>query len=43
MDYLLITYLFYFSSWQYLWHILSEQADIWIGQWPSDLAITGKY
>ena len=40
---LLITYLFSFSSGQYLRHLLSEQTDIWTRQWPRDLAEIGNF
>ena len=40
---LLITYLFYFSTEQYPRHFLRKEADIWTGQWPSDLAINGIF
>jgi len=38
-----ITYLFSFSSGQYLRYLLSEEANIWRWQWTSALAIKGIF
>ena len=40
---LLITYIFSFSSGQYLRHLLSLETDIWTWKWTSDLAIKGIF
>ena len=40
---LFITYLFSFSSGQYVRHLLSLKVDIWTWHWTSDLAIKGVF